>query len=470
MKSVLRGFWFVLEYLGIVEVVFQIKSSNILVGVFLNYLFGTKVLRLISGQLVDRNRMEFSIQRFIEKNVDIPVYIAKLILPSEFFVNRVITVPVTAKNKLENIVIASIESMGVFDVSSISYSYRVVGRYRVKDRLFLKVLVSAIKLSLLLEYVGYFRNLGIILRDVVSATVGNVSLFVGSSSVGAVAVILNKQDEIFATIVSGKEILKLDVIEISDKSVLENYIVSFISEFVKERSLFLEKILMFYFDPSFVERIFDRVNIMTISGEILPEYGWLSENFLYIDVISCIRGERYSINVLVGKDRTNVILDTVLFRLSSILTVLTVIGLVFVLFTRGEVERYSVIKRSVETGEVTVSPEVERYVKVIEVKKKMEEYENLISSFYSKFAGKERYFYVLYDIFKSLDRGVWLRDVEVLPKGLKVKGFAESDTSFYNTLKNMSKVERFSNVRVNSVYETSFGDGKVYGFEVEIGL
>ncbi|MEN2998564.1 MAG: hypothetical protein ABDH28_05970 [Brevinematia bacterium] len=469
-RLALKILYFTLEYLGIIEVIFQIKSSNILVGIFLNYLFGKKPLKLVSGQLVDRNRMEFSIQRFIEKNVDIPIYVANLILPSEMFVNKVITIPAVARNKIESVVVSTIESIGIFDISSLRYSYKIVGHYRVKDRAFFKVLISAIKVSLLSEYVGYFRNLGISLVRITSATVSNVNIFLGISSVGAIAIAVNKQDEILISILSGNNILKFEITEISDRNVLENYIVSFISDFVKERSMFLEKVLLFYFEPDFVERVFDRVNIITISGEMLPEFSWLNENFFYLDIISSSRGWHFIINILPKKDFLTTVSEMVLFRTSFILTLLVILGVVFVASTRNEVERYNTIKKGIEEKITVASPEVERYIRVIEIKRKMEEYEKSISSFYNKFANKQRYFYTLYEIFTALDENTWLKSVEVLPKVIKVKGFSENSESFHNTIKKISKVQRISNIEILSLHEISYEGKKVLRFELGIGL
>ncbi|MFN4244567.1 MAG: PilN domain-containing protein [Brevinematia bacterium] len=465
-----KFFYFVLEYLGVIEVTFQIRSSDIIVGVFLNYLFGKRVLNLILGQLVDRNRMEFSIQRFIEKNVNIPVYVANLILPSEMFVNKVISVPISARKKLHNIVISNIESIGIFDISSLSYGYKVVGKYRVKDRVFLKVLISAIRQSFVNEYVNYFKSLGISIREVLSATIGNINVFTDISSVGAVSVIFNKQNEVFLSIISGKNVIKLEVIEVSDKNVLENYIVSFISEFVKERSLFLEKIILFYFDNDFVERIFDKVNIITLSGELLPEYKLLNDNYLYLDVISYSKTNGYKVNVLTKPDYSKVRFDIILFRVSFFLTVFSIIGLFFVLSTRDEVNKYLLVKKGIEERTESISPEIQRYIEVMEIKKKVDYYEKLISSFYKKFGSKSRHFYIMFDVFKSLDSGTWLKEVEFLPKSIKIKGFSSSDTSLYNTVKNLSDSDRFYNVNLTSVYETYLGNDKVFKFEIEIKL
>ncbi|MGC8870723.1 MAG: hypothetical protein ACP5PT_06510, partial [Brevinematia bacterium] len=130
MKSIKNFLYFILEYLGIIEITFEIKSYSILVGVFLNYVFGKKILKLYSGQLVDKERLEFSIQRFLEKTSYFPIYVANLILPSEMFVSKLITVPKVNKSRLKNMVISNIESMGVFDISSLVYSYEVVGEYK----------------------------------------------------------------------------------------------------------------------------------------------------------------------------------------------------------------------------------------------------------------------------------------------------------------------------------------------------
>lgn len=465
-----KFFYFLLEYLGVVEIIFHIRSSEIIVGIFLNYLFGKKELRLVLGHLVDRSRMEFSIQRFIEKNIDIPIFVIKLVLPSEFFVNKVINVPVSARSKIGNIVISAIEGMGIFDIGSLSYGYRIVGRYRVKDREYIKVLISAIRSSILYEYLGYFRNLGISVRSVFSATIGNVELFSKFSvGVGATAIIVNKQNEILASIIAGKDIIKLEIVEATDKNVVENYIVSFLSEFIRERSMFLEKVILFYFDQEVVEKVFDRVNIATISGEILPESSWINQNFSYIDVISCAKGA-YVVEVLPKREIRSLIVDMILVRLSFVFSILFLVGIVFILFTRGDIEKYSMIKRGIEMNVREVSPEVERYLKVVEVKRKVEEYERYISSFYSRFSKKERYFVILYDIFRALDKDTWLREVEVLPKVIKVVGFSSTDLSFYNTLKNLSEVSRFSKVSVTSVSDAVLEGGRVLRFEVEVEL
>lgn len=465
-----RFFYFILEYLGIIEVIFHIKSSEVIVGIFLNYLFGKKQLKLVLGHLVDKVRMEFSIQRFIEKNLDIPVFVIKLVLPSEFFVNKVINVPVSAKSKIDNIVVSTIEGMGIFDIASLSYNYKIVGRYRVKDREYIKVLISAIRNSLLFEYLGYFRNLGIGVKGVFSSTICNINLFSEvSKGVGATAIIINKQTEVLSSIVSGKNIIKLEIIETTDKSVLENYIVSFLSEFIKERSMFLEKILLFYFDQDVVERVFDRVNVVTISGEFLPEYSFINQNFGYIDVISCANG-MYIVDVLPKKEVKNLVVEMLLVRLSFVFTILSLIGGIFIFLTRDDVAKYSIIKRSIDMDIRSATPEVERYLKVIEVKRKVDEYEKYISSFYSKFSGKERYFVILYDVFRSIDKDTWLREVEVLPKVIKVKGFSATDSSFYITLKNLSEVNRFSKIRVISVGETALEGSKILKFELEVSL
>lgn len=465
-----RFFYFLLEYLGVIEIIFHVKSSEVVVGIFLNYVFGKKELKLISGHLVDRSRMEFSIQRFIEKNLDIPIFIIKLVLPSEFFVNKVINVPISARSKIENIVISTIEGMGIFDIGSLSYSYKIVGKHRVRDREYIKVLVSAIRSSLLVEYLGYFRNLGILVRGVFSATIGNVVLFSDASSgVGATAIVINKQNEIFASIISGKDVIKLEIVEASDKNVLENYIVSFLSEFIKERSMFLEKVILFYFDQDIVERVFDRVNVVTISGEFLPEYSWMNQNFNYIDIFSCAKG-MYVVDVLPNKEVRNLIIDMVLVRFSFIFTILFVVGVIFIFHTRDEVGKYSIIKKGIDMNIRDATPEVERYLKVIEIKRKVEEYEKYISSFYSKFSKKERYFLILYNLFRSLDGDTWLREVEVLPKSIRVKGFSATDISFYNTLKNLSEIGDFSKVGVISINDTVFEGMKVLKFEIEVEL
>lgn len=470
MKAFLKFFYFFLQYIGVIEVVFQIKSSTIIVGIYVNYLFGKKELQLISGQLIDRNRMEFSIQRFIEKNVNIPICLAKLILPSELFVNKVLTIPASAKSKIQNVVVSSIESMGIFDISSLSYNYKIVGEYQVKDRKYLKVLVSAIKINLVSEYITYFRNLGISLKEIVSATVGNVGIFSESSQIGAVAVVVNKQEEILVSIVSRNQVIKLEIIEISDRNVLENYIVSFISDFVKERSLFLEKILLFYFDMDTIERIFDRINIITISGELLPEYSWINEKFMFIDIVSYAKQNRFYINVLPKSDRSKVNFDVMFVRLSFVLTLLTIVGIIFIILTSGEVQRYWMIKKGIEENVSSTSPEIERYVKVIDVKNKMNEYEKYISSFYDKFSNKDKYSVLLYEVFRSLDKKTWLREIEVFPKAMKIKGFSENDTSFYSTIKNLSESSKFKSVKVDSITETSLEGSKVFKFEIEVQI
>ncbi len=470
MNPFKKVFYFVLEYLGVIEVIFQVKSSDILVGIFFNYLFGKKTLKLISGQLVDRNRMEFSIQRFIEKNLSIPIYVISLILPSEMFVNKVISVPYSARNKLQNLVISTIESMGIFDISSLSYNYKVVGKYKVKDRVFLKVLISAIRQRFVNDYVSCFKSLGINVKEVLSATIGSINLFTNVSNVGAVSLILNRQDEILLCIISGKNVIKLEVIEARDRNVLENYVVSFISDFVKERSLFLEKILLFYFDNDFVERIFDRVNIITLSGDLLPEYRWLNENYHYFDIISYSKVNSYKVNVLDEKEHFKVIFDMVLFRISFALTFFSVIGLFFVFSTRNEVSKYSLIKKGIEEKVVNLSPEIENYVRVVEVKNKINQYEKKISSFYEKYSSKDKYFHTMFKIFSSIDKYTFLKDVEIFPKSVKIRGFSSSDTSLYNTIKNLSDVGKFYKVNLVSLYETTLGGEKVLKFELEVEL
>lgn len=464
--NIFRKFiYFMLEYLGIIEVVFQIKSNNILVGVFINYVVGKHPIKLVSGQLVDRARMEFSIQRFIEKNIDIPIYLAKLILPSELFVNKVITVPKSAKSSIKNIIASSIEGMGMFDITSLSYSYRVVGSYKLRDKAYLKVLVSAIRLNVLSEYINYFKNLGISIISVVSATVNNIEIFHSEPSVGAVAVIINKQDEILMGIVSKNGILKLEVIEMVDRNIVENYVVSFISDFVKERSVFLEKILMFYFDNDFVEHIFDRVNILCVMGELLPKYTWMNENFSFLDILSYESFSQSSVELSISKEHRAVITDIIILRAIVLFTVLTLAGLIFIISTRSETERYLLIKRGIEGNEDSMIPEVKRYTEIIEMKRKIDEYESFISSFYSRFAKKQKYFYVLYDVFSSLDRDTWLKDVEVFQKTLRIRGFSINDTSFYKTISNLSKINR--EVKVISIRETK---DNLLRFELEVSI
>lgn len=466
--NIFRKFiYFTLEYLGIIEVVFQIKSNNILVGVFINYVVGKHPIKLVSGQLVDRARMEFSIQRFIEKNIDIPIYLAKLILPSELFVNKVITVPKSAKSSIKNIIASSIEGMGMFDMTSLSYSYRVVGSYKLRDKAYLKVLVSAIRLNVLSEYINYFKNLGISIISVVSATVNNIEIFHSEPSVGAVAVIINKQDEILMGIVSKNGILKLEVIEMVDRNIVENYVVSFISDFVKERSVFLEKILMFYFDNDFVEHIFDRVNILCVMGELLPKYTWMNENFSFLDILSYESFSQSSVELSIPKEHRAVITDIIILRAIVLFTVLTLAGLIFIISTRSETERYLLIKRGIEGNEDSMIPEVKRYTEIIEMKRKIDEYESFISSFYSRFAKKQKYFYVLYDVFSSLDRDTWLKDVEVFQKTLRIRGFSINDTSFYRTISNLSKINRFLEVKVISIRETK---DNLLRFELEVSI
>lgn len=459
--------YFTLEYLGVIEVVFQIKSNNILVGVFFNYVIGRRPIKLVSGQLVDRTRIEFSIQRFIEKNLDIPIYLAKLILPSEFFVNKVITVPKSAKSRIKNVIISSIEGMGMFDVTSLIYNYRIIGSYKLKEKAYLKVLVSAIRLNVLSEYINLFKNLGISIVGVVSATINNIEAFYGESSVGAVAVIINKQDEILMGIVSKNSILKLEVIEMVDRNIVENYIVSFVSDFIKERSVFLEKIMMFYFDNDFIEHIFDKVNILCISGELLPKYSWMNENFSFLDILSYKSSSRSSVELSVSKERRSIIADIVILRAIVSFTVLIIVGMIFLIFTRSETERYLLIKRGIEEKESSMIPEVERYTRIIEMKRKIDEYESFISSFYSRFARKQKNFYILYDVFSSLDKDTWLRDVEVFQRTLKIRGFSANDDSFYKTISNLSKIDRFSRVKVISIRETQ---DNLLRFEVEVSI
>ncbi|MCX8096472.1 MAG: hypothetical protein N3D81_03135 [Spirochaetes bacterium] len=466
--NIFRKFiYFTLEYLGIIEIVFQIKSNNILVGVFINYIVGRHPIRLVSGQLVDRTRMEFSIQRFIEKNIDIPIYLAKLILPSQFFVNKVITVPKSAKSRIKNIITSSVEGMGMFDITSLSYNHKVIGSYKLRDKTYLKVLVSAIRLNILSEYMNYFKNIGISIIGVAPATINNIEMFHNEPSVGAVAVVINKQDEILMGIVSKNGILKLEVIEMVDRNVIENYIVSFVSDFIKERSVFLEKILMFYFDNDFVEHIFDRINILCVLGELLPKYGWMNENFSFLDILSYKSFPQSSVELSVPKEHRSVITDIIILRAIVLFTVLTLAGLIFIISTRSETERYLLIKRGIEGNEDSMIPEVKRYTEIIEMKRKINEYESFISSFYSRFAQKQKYFYVLYDVFSSLDRDTWLKDVEVFQKTLRIRGFSINDTSFYITISNLSKISRFSKVKVISVRETQ---DNLLRFEVEISI
>ncbi|MCX8028461.1 MAG: hypothetical protein N2712_00500 [Brevinematales bacterium] len=465
MKSITKFIYFVLEYLGVIEIIFQIKSSTILAGIFLNYIFGKKEILLTSGQLVDKNRMEFSIQRFIEKNLNIPVYLAKLILPSEFFVNKVITVPKSAISKIKNIVQSSVESMGIFDLSSLNYNYKIIGLHKQKDKTLLKILISAIKINIISEYVGYFKNLGINLTNIFSATVNNANIFTGKQSTGAHAIVLNKQDEILLAILSKNNILKLEIVEMLDRNIVENYIISFISDFIKERTLFLEKILFFYFEDEFIERIFDRVNILCVSGEILPENKWINDKFLYLDIICSARFPNNNINLLSLKDSNAIKFDVLLLRASIVLTLLSLIGMISIVITNTEVQRYKLIRMGIENGQRETLPEVERYIKVIEIKRKISEYETYISSFYSKFAKKEKYFSILYEVFRSIDTNSWLKDVEVFPKGIKVRGFSMDETSFFKTISNLSKTQRFSNIKILSISKD-----KNLRFEIEIEI
>lgn len=468
MKFLSDFIYFLLEYMGIIEVIFEVKSSNILVGVFLNYLFGKRILRLYSGQLLDKERLEFSIQRFLEKTSKFPIYTATLILPSEMFVNKLISIPKVSKSKLKNIVVSNIESMGIFDISSLVYSYDVVGEYRTKGRTFIKVLVSAIKLNLLSKYIDSFKSSGIFIKNVYPATIFSIAIFKQELSENAVGIVVNKQNEVLVSIMQGENIIRLEILEAVERSVIENYIVSIISDFVKERMFFLEKIIFFGFEYDFVEKIFDRVNIICISLDFDEKYSYVLENYEYVDIIS-IYYKKPGINLLPESYKKSIVTDLTVFNVSCFLTLLTVIGIFILIATQSETSKYLIFKKGIE-GEENVPEEVKRYIQVIELKNKVEKYERFISLFYERFKNSDRIFSMLYLVFSKIDEKTYLLRVEVFPKNIKLKGYSRDNDSLYKTIKGISTIDRVKNVKLISVGEQVKDGRKLIYFQLEVEL
>ncbi|MGC8766774.1 MAG: PilN domain-containing protein [Brevinematia bacterium] len=469
MKSIKNFLYFILEYLGIIEITFEIKSYSILVGVFLNYVFGKKILKLYSGQLVDKERLEFSIQRFLEKTSYFPIYVANLILPSEMFVSKLITVPKVNKSRLKNMVISNIESMGVFDISSLVYSYEVVGEYKSNDKTFIKVLISAIKSNLVSEYFDSFRSSGIYLKGVYPATIFNLDIFKEDlSSDNAVGIVVNKQSEVLVSIVKGDNIIRLEILEAVDRLIIESYIVNIISDFVKERVFFLEKILFLGFDYEFIEKIFDKVNIICISLDVDKKYRYLLENYEFIDIIGlCYTTPR--IKLLPENAKKLILTDLVIFNVSFFLTIVNVVGFLIILLTQAETSNYLLFKRGIEgTGEVP--DEVRKYTQVIELKNSVQKYEKFINSFYERFSNLNKVFPTLYMIFYQIDKMTFLTKVEVFPKSIIIKGYSRSNNSLYNTIKNLSTIDKLKNVKLVSVSEQSKDGRKLINFQLEVEL
>jgi len=469
LKWVTRIIYLLLEYLDIIEIVFYIKHPQIKMVIFLNYLFGKKIIQVSEGQIIDPLRMEFSLERFVEKNEKIPILISSLILPQENIVNKVITVPDIDKRKLRNIVVSYLEGMGIFDINSLSFNYKIVGRVQQKGKTMLKIFISAIKQSLITDYISIFKSAGITLKSVTSSTISLVSLFKDIESSNAVVTVFSKGEEIFIAVIQGKNIIRLEVVENIDKSVIQRYVIGVVTEIVKERTIFLEKVIFFNVDHEIIENVFESTNIICLSGEPFFKYD-LSKYSNIIDILGFIENPKFPLNLLPTKYTNSINLDIFLVKASLCLITLSIFGGIFMLLSHSDIEKQRIINENLSFPSENAPEEIKRYITVMDTKKQIDFYSEEITKFYDKFKDVKKSSSVLYDIFSSIDNKTWLKEVKFFPESVNIKGYSLNSESLNTTMKNISSIENVKKVIVNSLTDYKINGKDVIKFDLEIEL
>ncbi len=465
-----KAVYFLLEYLGIIEIVFYIKSPQITMVILLNYLFGRKVLQISEGQIIDPLRLEFSLERFIEKHGKIPILIASLILPQETIVNKVITVPKIDKKKLKNVIISYLEGMGIFDINSLSFKYQVVGEIQQKGRKMLKVFISAIKQNVINEYISVFKAAGIALKKVVSSTIPLINLFRKVKSPNATLFVLGKEEEIFIVALQGKDILRLEVIENIDKAVIQRYVIGVVTEIVKERTVFLEKVLFFNIDYEIIENVFEATNIICLPGEQFLKEELTQTPLSVTEILSFAENTKFPLNLLPKNYSNSINFDIMAVRASFCLLTLALIGSIFVFISMSDIEKQKRMNEFLSSPTENAPEEIKRYITVIETKSQIEFYTKEIENFYSKFKNVRKTSEILYDIFSSIDTKTWLKEVKLFPEAVSITGYSLDSESLNNTIKNISSINYTKKVIINSMSDKKIRGKELIKFDLEIEL
>jgi Tfp pilus assembly protein PilN len=466
-----KAIYFLLEYLGIIEIVFYIKSPQIITVIFLNYLFGKKVIQISEGQIIDPLRLEFSLERFIEKHSKIPILIANLILPQETIVNKVITVPEIDKRKLKNVIISYLEGIGIFDINSLSFNYQVVGKIKQKGRNMLKIFISATKQNVINDYISVFKATGMALKKVVSSTIPLINLFRTIESPNATLFVFGKEEEIFIVALQGKDILRLEVIENIDKAVIQRYVIGVVTDIVKERTVFLEKILFFNIDYEIIENVFEATNIICLPGEQFLKKELFKHPLNVTEILGFIENTKFPLNLLPQGYTNSINFDITAVRVSFCLLTLALIGGIFMLTSIGDIEKQKRMNEFLSSPtEENVPEEIKRYITVIETKKQIEFYTKEIENFYSKFKNMRKTSEILYDIFSSIDTKTWLKEVKLFPEAINITGYSLTTESFNNTIKNISSISYIKKVIINSMDDQKTSGKELIKFDLEIEL
>ncbi len=466
LKAIFDYLFYILQASGIIETTFEIKSSQILMITQLNYILGRKILFLKEGEIIDKNRLEFSIQRFIEKNVNFRIYYINFIFSEETNILKMITIPEIPSQKIHNAVVMHIENMGIFDINSINFGYKVTGKIKERGKTYLKVLISIAKANIVKEYTTIFSNLGIKIKSLIPSGLPTLGILEELKTHNALGLVITKENNLLVAIIQNSSIVQLEMFESTQEELVIRYLINTFSEFIKNKNVFLEKIFFIHTKYEIIENVFETINIICLAGEDLIKKN--ISNLITsgnMDILGYFSNPKLSMKIKLEKEIIEPMVDKLLsIGVISSLLLLLIMTIIFLLNLNDMKYREFSLERVSTKSEFMDF--YQKYKEIIEVKNTIKQYKQYIESF--KRTEKRKHEKIIFDISSRLDPRTWLESLEIYPKNILINGYSLDSKSFLQTVEKLSEITYINNISIISNRSQNIKNRQVIKFTLEM--
>jgi hypothetical protein len=361
LKMIYEYFLRVLEYLGILRIIIDIGNGEIRLMEVIRLPFYLKTMNLQREKIDEKDRLEFFVQRFLEKRATHFVKRIHLTLSGSSVIPIFLNIPGIPRDKITSVVSWEIEKHLPVKLDEAYYSYESFSRVDSKGMVNWNIMAISTKKEELNKYLDCFQKLGILTGSISYLPVHLLGILKPDGSHNGKGIIIILPNSIFLYGMIDNKIFSFarydgnyaKINQITIKNIINYFSEMVQSDFIKRENIILEKILVLSSDKEqaepLTEAITDAINIVTLPAD----WSYYKEvfhnefyNFVDYDLVSFVYSQFMLPKIGFSINRFAHIKDTLLRAVTSLLVTLDVLTLLFLPVELVSLSEYSMIKQA----------------------------------------------------------------------------------------------------------------------------